>query len=135
MGEDITQVLEELSKSYRALAIAYDQLRPESSHTSHSGSSSSSNTTVTLCAICNEKATGDLQGPKLEDAFNCHLKSIVRGPDMKFDGTDLNFGQINKLEDEYHELVSAVNPSSVMFKAGSMQMHSRRRTNDRFSPQ
>ncbi|XP_028780230.1 protein NETWORKED 1A-like [Neltuma alba] len=115
---DIKQVLEELGKSYRALAIAYDQLRSESPHPSHSGSSSSSNTTTTLCAICNEKATGNIQDQQLEDAFNCRLKSIVRGPDMKFDGTDLNFGQINKLEDEYDELISTVKQSSMMFKAG-----------------
>ncbi|KAK4282197.1 hypothetical protein QN277_013602 [Acacia crassicarpa] len=116
--KDIKYVLDELSKSYRTLAIAYDHLRSESSHTSHSGSSSSSNTTITPCAICNEKAAGNLLGQKLEDAFDCSLKSVVRGPDMKFDGTDLNGGQINKLEDEYHELTSAVKPNSVTFKDG-----------------
>ncbi|KAI9084026.1 hypothetical protein K1719_034022 [Acacia pycnantha] len=90
--KDIKQVLEELSKSYRTLAIAYDHL--------------------------SEKAAGNLPSQKLEDAFDCHLKSVVMGSDMKFDGTDLNVGQINKLEDEYHELTSAVKPSSVTFEDG-----------------
>lgn len=114
--KDTKQVLEELSKSYRTFAIAYEQLRSESSHTSHSGSSSSSIATITLCAICNEKATGNFHGQKLEDAFNCGLKSIVRCPDLKLDGTE----QINKLEyeNEYHEMMSAVEPINMVFKAG-----------------
>lgn len=115
--KDLKQMIEGLSKSYQALAIAYDQLKSETSNTSHSESSSFSNKKITLCASCNEKATSNIRGRNLEDGFKCHLKSIVKGPDIKFDGTDLNYGQMKRLEG-VHGLISAVKPSSVICKAG-----------------
>ncbi|TKY62993.1 NETWORKED 3C [Spatholobus suberectus] len=112
---DLIQMLEEFGQSYRVLAIAYNQLKFKTSHgTFHSGSLSSSGTSKTICAICNKRATGNLEDKKLEEGWNHHPKYSVEHSDIKFDGSNLGFDLLNKQGDECHELLSA-GPCSMKF--------------------
>lgn len=116
-GKDLIMMLEEFSKPYSALAIAYNQLRSETSYGLHSESLSYSNTAETQCGISKKKATCNLEGQNLEEDWR--LKSTIESPNIKFDSTNLNLGQMNKLEDEHHELIqlTTAEPRSMKYKA------------------
>lgn len=111
--EDLIQMLEEFGQSYRVLAIAYNQLKSKSSTgTFHSGSLSSSATSKNICASCNRRATGNLEGKKVKKDFNKHRKSLMGNSDVRSDGRNLDFEILKKQEDESHELSSS-NPCSM----------------------
>lgn len=104
---DLIQMLEEFGQSYRVLAIAYNQLKLKTSPgTFHSGSSSSSGTSKTICAICNERATCNLEDKKLVEGWNHHPKYPAEHSNIKFDGTDISFDLLNKQGDECNDLLS-----------------------------
>jgi len=111
--EDLIQMLEEFGQSYRVLAIAYNQLKSKSTTgTFHSGSLSSSATSKTICASCNRRATGNLEGKKLKKDFNSHRKSLMGHSDVRSDGSNLDFEILKKQEDESDELSSS-NPCGM----------------------
>ncbi|KAJ1391989.1 Protein Networked [Sesbania bispinosa] len=115
--EDLIKMLEEFGQSYRVLAIAYNQQKGRISHgTFHSGSLSSSGTSKTMCAICNQRAAGNLGDKNLEERCNRRPKSLAEHSDVKFDGHNLDLELLNKQEDEYQELLSA-DPCNMKFKS------------------
>ena len=114
---DLVQMLEEFGQSYRVLAVAYNQLKFKTSHGDfHLESLSSSGRSETICAICNRRATGNLEDKKLNEGWNHHPKYSAEHSNIKFDGSNLGFDQFNKQGDECREFLSA-DPCNMKFKS------------------
>ncbi|KAG4912602.1 hypothetical protein AAZX31_19G090300 [Glycine max] len=114
---DLIQMLDEFGQSYRVLALAYNQLKFNTSNgTFNSGSLSSSGTSNTICAICNKRPTGNLEDKKLNEGWNHHPKYSAEHSNIKFDGSNLGFDQFNKQGDECREFLSA-DPCNMKFKS------------------
>ncbi|KAG4951166.1 hypothetical protein JHK84_044546 [Glycine max] len=134
---DLVQMLEEFGQSYRVLAVAYNQLKFKTSHGDfHLESLSSSGRSETICAICNRRATGNLEDKKLEECWNHHLdwnhhpKYSVEHSDIKFDSSNLGIDLLNQQGDECHEFLSA-DLCSMKFKSELEWRHSNGRQNDK----
>ncbi|XP_058737620.1 uncharacterized protein LOC131609829 [Vicia villosa] len=100
--EDLVQMLEEFGRSYRVIALAYNQLKSKTSHGSfHSGSLSSSATSKTICASCTRRATCNFENKKPRKGYNSHMKSLLKHSDVKSNGTNLDFEILKKKDDVF----------------------------------
>ncbi|CAK8542723.1 unnamed protein product [Lathyrus sativus] len=90
--KDLIQMLEEFGRSYRVLALAYNQLKSKTSHGSfHSGSLPSSARSKTICASCTRRETCNLESKKPEMGYNGHMKSVSKHSGVRSNGTNLDF--------------------------------------------
>lgn len=123
-------------KNLANLIVAYNQLKFKTSHGDfHLESLSSSGRSETICAICNRRATGNLEDKKLECwnhhlDWNHHPKYSVEHSDIKFDSSNLGIDLLNQQGDECHEFLSA-DLCSMKFKSELEWRHSNGRQNDK----
>ncbi|CAL5188813.1 unnamed protein product [Lathyrus oleraceus] len=100
--EDLLHTLEEFGRSYRVLALAYNQLKSKTSQGSfHSGSLSSSATSKTMRASCTRRATGNLENKKPEKGYKSPMKSLLNHSNVKSNGTNLDFMLKNQEDDVF----------------------------------
>lgn len=91
----ILQILEELKKSYCALAEGHDQLRSKFSHLQDARTSASPfNPKILLEGVDNEDASGVSESPKM-DSLDSRPESAVTDPEVEFD--NFHFEILDKL--------------------------------------